>query len=192
MAKKADPALKALTIKATEAATLVARISKGEELLTALKVSLRKLQFEDMPVMMFELELREIVLNSGGKFKVKSVISGSLPSAGAILKEKDKNRMLELKRRLREGLSWLRKNNARDLIKNEVTCSFASGEEKFAKSIAKLIRAEGGSPITSAVVHSQTLNKFLRETIEEGREVPVETFKLFTGSMAEYVPPKKK
>jgi hypothetical protein len=138
---------------------------------------------------MMEESLQEFKLESGAMVKIKNIVSGSLPAPGTIEKAKGDNKK-ELIARLKEGLAWLRKNKAGDLIKNQVSVLLPAGADKVAQEAAAALRKLKLSPVRTMTIHPQSLNGYLREAIANGKDIPQKTFSLFIGQIAEIELPK--
>jgi hypothetical protein len=127
---------------------------------------------------------------SGWSIDVDDFVRGSIPSQTAIDKADGPDRELLVNRRT-EALTWLRRNKADSLIKNTLTAEFGKGQDKAAKKFTAEIEKAGYPAKCEETVNFQTLNKFLKEEIEKGTQVPVETFALFSGKRAKLSPPKR-
>lgn len=128
--------------------------------------------------------------DSGWSVEVEQIVRASIPSETAIEKTDGPERELLVNRRT-EAMKWLRENNADSLIKNKVVAEFGKGQDKAAEDWAEKINKAGYPAQRTESVHPQTLNKFLKEEIEKGKQVPTETFALFNGKRAKLTPPKK-
>ena len=160
-------------------------------LLKGLSLKLQTLLTETIPAMMLEEGIQNFTLKSGTAVVIKNIVAGSLPSGGAIKKAKGDDKQ-ELIDRLNGALTWLRKNKAGDIIKNEVSCTFAAGKESEAKEIFSYLNNQGLHPSQESTVHAQTLNAFLREALADGKDVPSDLFKLYTGQVADFKLPESK
>lgn len=146
---------------------------------------------QELPDAMTSAGVKDFTLSSGEKVEVSDVVRGSIPSATSIEKAEGAERAALEERKL-SALSWLRKNKAEALIKTELSASFGKGQGKDAQKIRQMIVKAGFPATLDETVNFQTLNKFLRESIERGIDVPVETFSLFTGKQAKIAKPRAK
>lgn len=127
---------------------------------------------------------------SGWSVDVDDFVRGSIPSQTSIDEADGPDREVLVNRRT-EALTWLRRNKADSLIKNKLTAEFGKGQDKAAKKFAAEIEKAGYPAKCEESVNFQTLNKFLKEELEKGTEVPKETFALFMGKRARLTPPKR-
>lgn len=167
------------------------RIDKMESELKREKEELELIRRERMPDLMRERDVASLELGSGWELSLKPVFFASLPSTSAIEKASEELAP-ELRARREEGLEWLRKNKAGDIIKNTVKVELGQGQTAVAKKIVAFIKTLKLSAERTEVVHSATLGKLLREKIKIGADVPFETFAVFSGQEAVVTPIKKK
>lgn len=180
-------------------------IKKARELyhcelhITTLKEELAKqeerrlnLQREVLPELMQTADVTRVTLGNDWELTLGDIFHSSLPSKSAIERTKDDDERYSLEQRLKEGLSWLRKHKAGDLIKNTIKFDLGRGQDKVKAQILALAK-KLKLPVThSETVHPQTLNKFLRETLANGKDIPMETFSVFSGKEASLTQPKPK
>ena len=182
--------LKEIVGLAEKAEIILVEMAVMEVALKEKKDEFERILRDALPSAMVEEMLQEFTLESGTQVKIKNIVSGSLPAPGAIEKAKGDAKK-ELTLRLRAGLSFLRKNNAGDIIKNQIIATIPAGDDKIARLAAAELRKLKLNTQRVTTVHPQTLNSWLREAIlENGIVIPQETFGLFTGTMAEFVLPK--
>ena len=81
-----------------------------------------------------------------------------------------------------EAFGWLEQNNHGELIKNIVSIQFGKGENDKASKLINSLQADGLSPDQKRKVESMTLNAFLKEQINKGENIPIETFGVFIGN----------
>jgi len=158
-------------------------ISNLEAKLKQAKKNLRTISEQDLPLLMQSLNIKEFKLNDGTRVSVNEIVSGSIPSQGAIDKAKGDIRD-ELKLRQQRCFEYLRKNKAEALIRNVVEVQFQSGDDKKFISFIKEVAEKDYLYSSKAGVHPQSLNAWLKEQISEGKNVPFEDFRLFTGNRA--------
>lgn len=159
------------------------RIAQLEQAIKAEKQNLRKLSEEDLPDIMQALNMKSFTLSNGAHVEVTDVISGSIPSQGAIDKSKDDDRgMLEM--RQQGCFDWLRHNGGGDIIKNNVEVQFSKEEDQECNTFVSKLRESEMAFKRATGVHPKQLNKFLAETIATGKEVPHDLFKIYSGRKA--------
>lgn len=135
-------------------------VEDAEQRLKDAKERERLLREETIPSAMQELELKELVLESGETISVKQEVYASIPKANQ-----------------QPAFKWLDDNGFGGLIKVEVSVVFGKGEKDDAIEFADHLRANGMAPEFSEGVHAQTLKAFLKEQIAEGRkDLPLELF----------------
>ena len=103
-------------------------ISLLEESLKQKKQDLTKLAEQDLPDLMQELNVRDFTLSNGAKVEVNDIVSGSVPSAGAIDRAKGDDKVA-MEIRQQQCFDWLRHNGAGDLIKSNVEVHFGRNED---------------------------------------------------------------
>ena len=182
--------------KAREMHHLEISIRKQEEKLNGLKESYRYIQNEELPsIMEEETAADELPFDNGYKLKLKPVVAGSIPSESAIKKCKEYDKKNELIHRRSEAFKWLEENNAESIIANKLLISIPkseTGKEKVQK-IMDLAQELTLEAYREKSIHPQTLNAYLKEQInmENGKEIPYDTFAIFVGKKAIIEAPKK-
>ena len=132
---------------------------------------------------MQELNVKDFTLNNGAKVEVQDITSGSIPSASAIQKAKGDDKA-ELEMRQQQCFDWLRANNAGSLIKSNVEVQFGRDEDEACNKFANELRERNLFYRRAIGVHHGSLNSFIRERLTDGKDVPQDLFKLFTGRKA--------
>jgi len=140
-------------------------IQGDEELLKKKKKNLEQISGEIIPTMLSEMGLSSLKLADGSSVDVKQNYSASISIAN---REK--------------AYSWLRQNGLGDIIKNEITVSFGSGEDNKAADYANLALGQGYQPTQKLKVEPMTLKALVRERIEAGNDLPTDIFNVFVGS----------
>ena len=159
-----DASLKALSDKANEIQELDDNIKNLEEKLGQVKAKYRELSEVDIPSMLSELGLSEITLKDGNKISTSTYYSA---------------RISEDKRD--EAFQWLGDNGFGDIIKNTVSVSFGREEDNSAKKLAEELEGNGFSTAQKKWVEPMTLKAFVREQVEKGSDLPLETFNVYIG-----------
>jgi len=147
------------------------------------KQTLRTLAESTLPDLMQELNIRNFTLNNGAKVSVSEVISAALPTATAIERARGEEQ-LQLAERKYDGLEWLRDNGGSDIIKNNVRIQFGSKEDAECTKFTKDLDDKKIFYKKFTDVHAGTLKAFIKERLSEGKQVPHETFKIYTGRVA--------
>jgi len=159
-----DASLKALSEKSQELQKLDGDIQDLEEKLGQLKASFRQLSEVDIPNMLSELGLSEITLADGNKISTATYYSA---------------RISEEKRD--EAFTWLNDNGFADIIKNTVSVSFGRDEDDSARKLVDSLEDNGYTTAQKQWVEPMTLKAFVREQVEKGSDLPLETFNVYIG-----------
>lgn len=169
--------LSELSKLATQQLLVEQEIDKKKEELEQLNKALRLISEIKIPEAMQKIGMSNFSLTNGAKIVVKPFYSGNLS---------DKNP------RAAEGYEWLRKNGHGALIKKEMNIDFGKADnvdwEYIQSKIKELFREAEGVDVEGIElnegVHHATLNAFLKEQIEGGKQLPLELFKAYVGNRA--------
>lgn len=158
-----------------QATALQARIEKGQALLDDLNDQLRTIEDFKLPEAMDAANVKKLQLQDGGELSVKNVIKASLNAENQ-----------------ERGFAWLRSNDHGDLIKREIKAEFGRGQDEEAQKMISIIREAGYDPVDKSSVHWQTLNAFVKEQLEAGKNIPEDIFSVYKGRKASIKKPKEK
>ena len=158
-------------------------INRSEEALKQKKQALTKLAEQDLPDLMMELNIKDFTLSNGAKVEVNDIISGSVPAAGAIDRAKGDDKV-DLEMRQENCFDWLRANGAGDLIKSNVEVQFGRDEDDACNTFIDELQDRHIYYKRAKAVHPGTLNSFIKERLSEGKEVPHDLFRIYTGRKA--------
>ena len=147
---------------------LQAKAADLENILALEKEKLKKVQEEELPESMLALGLNSFTLSDGSKLDVKTFYRGNIA-----------------KDRQEEAHDWLRDHNHADLIKNDVICSFGKGEDHDALVLMGKLSDIGVDYENKKHVHASTLKAFVREQIEQGKELPLDLLGVHIGQRSE-------
>ena len=139
----------------------VAAEQKVADLAAQLKTAerdLKKIQEQELPDLMLEVGMRSFTLDDGRGVTIKEDISASL--AG------DKKG---------PAIAWLKEHDFGDIISTDLEINYGKGDEEKARSLAQRLIAEGLIPKLTQNVNTATLKSLIRELMEKGQEVPLET-----------------
>ena len=75
----------------------------------------------------------------------------------------------------------MRDNGYEDLIKNQVIVKFGRAEDDKAKNLFSDLANQGLDTDRNVKVEPSTLRGFIREMVEGGKELPMDTFGVFVG-----------
>ena len=153
-----------LTKKAEELLALEKLVDEKQEALKIAKNTLQKVSEEEIPSMLSELGLSEITMNDGSKISTSQYYSTRITP--------DKQE---------EAFNWLSNNGHGYIIKNTVTVSFGREENDSAVKLADELAGQGLDPTQKKWVEPMTLKAFVREQVENGNDLPLETFNVYIG-----------
>lgn len=164
--------LKQITALAERQLDLEALIEEAEENLKSLKEQHRAVSENDLPEAMEEAGMLEFKLSDGRKITIVTKYYASIPND-----------------RIADAFRWLRERGHDGIIKRDITVQFGKGDDELAAKYAKWLRDRlGDKPVTikdKEHVHHSTLRAFVREQIEEGEDIPMDSFGVFIRNVAE-------
>ena len=140
-------------------------IKADEESLKNKKKEIERISGEVIPTMLSEMGLSSLKLADGSAVDVKPYYTANISIA---------NR--------EAAYGWLRSNGLGDIIKNDITVSFGRNEDNKAAEYANLARGQGFEPTQKLKVEPMTLKAMVRERIEKGLDMPMDTFNVFVGN----------
>jgi len=166
-----------------EMADLETRIKDVKQFLKDLEEKRSLIESVSLPNAMDALQIPMVGLPDGRVCRVNAVIKANLPSKTAVDKARG-DAGEELRARLEAGLAWLRSNDAEGMIKNQVVADMGKGEDEKAYQLLNLASELNVACSRHETVHPQTLSAFVREKIEAGEDIPMDTFAVYTGRIA--------
>lgn len=125
-----------------------------------------------LPAMFDSAGMTAFDLEDGSSVEIKDVVSGNLPSASSKPKERER------------AIAWLLKNGGKGLIKTSFATEFGVDQTALVKKFESLIIKGGFAAKKATGVHHQTLCAFVRELLEKGKKVPIETLGIYVGRHA--------
>jgi len=153
-----------LASKCQEMLDLDDQIEVQQGIMDELKKRRDVISSEVIPNLLSEQGLRSLKLYDGSTVEVSKTYSCTLKA------DPEKKQ---------EAYQWLRKNNLGDIIKNNVSVSFGTGEDNKAEEFLGLAASSGYEPEQSEKVEPSTLRALYRERFENGLEMPSDVFNLF-------------
>lgn len=169
-----NDSMKRLSDLATTLRDCKGKISDLENALRELKKDEARIETEDMPELMRELDMKSFTLTDGTKIDVVEDLMCGITEA---------NRD--------DAHSWLRDNNFGGIIKTILSQRYGSGEHQIATDNAAAILQLTGRPAeVQESIHAGTLKAFLKEQRAKGTKIPEKLFGLFPFSKAKVIPPK--
>ena len=142
-------------------------IKDAEEHLKALKQQKHKLSTEQIPALMDEMGVERLDVD-GVTVSRKLIVHASIPAG-----------------RKEEAYVWLRSEGLDDIIKNDVSLSFGRGEDNVAGDLVDRLSAEGFHPQTKTTIHPMTLKAFVKERLENGKDIDLDMFGAYIVNAAE-------
>jgi hypothetical protein len=142
------------------------KIAEAEQYLKDLKFKKRKVNEEDIPNLMQEMGIDSVTVD-GNKVALRQFVHARIADD-----KKD------------EAFTWLRSIGEADIIKNDVTVSFKSGEDNMAGAVIDDLRSQGLEPAQKTHVHPQKLKAWVKNRIESGQEIDFDTFGVYVGTEA--------
>jgi len=142
------------------------KIADAEQYLKDLKFQKRKVNEEDIPNLMQEMGMDSVTVD-GNKVALRQFVHARIADD-----KKD------------EAFAWIRSIGEGDIIKNDVTVSFASGEDNMAGAVVDDLRNKGLEPAQKTHVHPMKLKAWVRDRIESGQDIDFDTFGVFVGTEA--------
>tara|TARA_B100001971_G_scaffold105938_1_gene97452 strand:+ start:746 stop:1288 length:543 start_codon:yes stop_codon:yes gene_type:complete len=136
-----------------------------DEQLKTLKATEATLSGQTIPNLMHKAGVSLIKLKDGSAVEVKPFYAASIPLSKAD-----------------EAFTWLRDNGHGDLIKNNVLITFRCQQDNEAKSLVAELREKGHNVKQAEKVESMTLKAFVREQIQDGKNVPADLFGVYVAS----------
>jgi len=142
---------------------LVAQSKIVNDLTSALKEEskkLNKIQFEDLPELMNELDLVSTEIEVDG-----SVFKLSKAEKYFASITKDKKPFI---------IKWLRDNKHTGLIKNEIIAQVGKGKDNVAADVCAYIEKAGLDVTREENVHTGSFKALIKDDINKGKNVPLE------------------
>lgn len=134
------------------------------ESLMKVKKDLLKQNGEQIVSLMEERGVKSIKMSDGQSVDIKPFYTGSI--------SRDNQE---------EAFQWLRDNGYDDIIKNQVVLKFGRAEDEKADQIYSDLASKGLDADRNIKVEPMTLKGFIREMIENGKDIPMETFGVYVG-----------
>ena len=159
--------MKSLSSLVKDLDQLTIDINKKEEELKSLKLQKHLMSTEQIPAMMDEMGVQRLDVENLS-VSLKPLINASIPPT-----------------RREEAYQWLRENDLDDIIKNDVIMSFGKGEDNMAGDIMYDLEQRGMHPEKKTLIHSMTLNAFVRERVEKGLPIDLDLFGAYVARIAD-------
>lgn len=123
---------------------------------------------KEIPDVMASLNISKFVMDDGTEIAIKDELFASI---------KEDKRI--------QALQWLDDNGLGDIIKHDITISFARGEHEEAERIKGVLKDNGqNSYDEKASVHPQTLKATFKDLRNKGEDIPEELFNWYETPLA--------
>ena len=140
-------------------------IAKLEDRLKTFKTTETTLSEQTIPNLMQQAGVSLIKLKDGSSVEIKPFYAARIPSS-----------------KVEEAFEWLRTNGHGDLIKNNVMLTFGRNQDNEAKSLVAELRDKGHNVKQAEKVEPMTLKAFVKEQIQDGKNVPSDLFGVYVAS----------
>lgn len=167
--------LELLARLAKESTELEAEVARDTVELEEKRAKLMKLLRNRIPEIMTTLGMEEFKLTDGSVLSVKSEIQCGITEANKPA-----------------AFAWLEQEHFDGIIKTKVGAQFGKGEMEQAKQALELLEKAGFLGSMDRSVHPATLKSFVKERLENGDNIPVDTFGIFEFKLAKIKLPKPK
>lgn len=167
--------LELLSRLAKESSELEAEINRDTGQLEEKNAKLMKLLRVRIPEIMSTLGMEEFKLTDGSVVSVKEDIKCGITEANKP-----------------SAFAWLEEKNFDGIIKTKVATDFGKGEIEKAKEVMALLEQAGFHGSMDRSIHPATLKSFVKERLENGDAIPIDTFGIFEFKMAKIKLPKAK
>ena len=152
----------AITDKCNQLKSLREQIEQEEEKISLLKAKARDFEERIIPEMMQEAGVEKLSLKDGTQVEIKPFYAAKIPES-----------------RVEEAFSWLRSNGHEDLIKNTITTQFDKGQDNQVSELINVCEKFGFNYNQKQKVEPMTLKAFVRDQVENGKELPFDMFGVY-------------
>jgi hypothetical protein len=154
---------------------------------------LLRLQTIDLPEFMQENHLLGFKLDNGEEIEIQNFIKCKCTFKYCHKRqERSCHKKAEMEVRQQQCFEWLRNNNAGSLVKTKVEVNFDKKDDAKAQEFSKELRDRGISYNESSGVIISQVKGLFNERLAEGKDIPMETFKVYIGRKAIFTPKSKK
>lgn len=173
-APAAEPmTLQLLARLANESKALEAEIQADTTALEEKNAKQAKLLRVRIPAIMKELGMEEFKLTDGSKVGIKEDVKCGITEANKPA-----------------ALAWLEENNFDGIVKTSLSVAFGKGEKEDMEKAKTALAEAGFLPDLNQGVHPATLKSFVKERLEKGDNIPIDTFSIFEFTIAKITLPK--
>jgi hypothetical protein len=169
-----DTDLEQIQFLVAEQVRLEEEVAEAEEALSDKKKQLASISRGKLPEALSKFNLSFLKTTDGRIVEVAQDIHAAITEANKA-----------------DAMVFLRSSGNDDIIKNDVDLSFGKGQEAESQALQQLLKAAGYSFKVKEYVHPQTLKKFVKDLLEEGRSFPMELFSVFVEKVSKIKEVKK-
>ncbi len=156
-----DSTIKQLVELANAQAEYIKLVDETTEALKEQKEKLKKLSTQEIPNLMKDLGIEQLTLSSGQTISIKKSYFASIPKA-----------------KTAEAMAWLDDNGYGDAVKRIIAAQTPK-DEATKKSLTEFLYDNEIDFDINQNIHAQTLKKIVKETMEAGKEIPLEAFGVY-------------
>lgn len=165
--------LERLTQLAVKMKELERDINERKVALAEVEAEHERIETKFIPDIMTELGLEEFKLKDGSKITVKDDVKCSITEE-----------------RKPAAWKWLEDTKNDGIIKTAVEATFGRGEMERARVAMDVLTKSGFMAEISRSVHPSTLKAFVKEQLEAGVDIPLETFGVYERKVAKITLPR--
>lgn len=176
---------------ANRAVVLGKDIDQLKEELKQKEKELQKIEGTDLPDLMDSFGMAKFTLQSGAQIEIKPVVRAYLPAPSTIDNAKSVMEREELQMKLDAGVKYLYEHGAAAMVKSVLQIDIGKGNTELIAKVIETMEKEFRLHTKHNVsVHPQTLSSYVKECIEQGRDIPFDIFGVFTGRKASIRAPR--
>ena len=157
-----NQSIKQIAELANKQVDLIQKIANTESSLKELQEDLRQVAEVDLPAAMFEAGVAAFTLENGMKVSTKEDVFAAIPKGSE-----------------ETAYAWLGENGYGGIIKHVVSASFGKEEDSRAQEFVKAAQELGLQTEDKRTIHASTLKAFVKEQLQQGKNIPLELFGAF-------------
>lgn len=178
-----DDSMEKLSEMAKKMIALNAEIAVLDKAMKVKKEEVSQLESVDIPELLEDhLKFTSITMADKSVITIKQIISASLPAASSLKKPGDAGDNFRAK--MKAGLKFLRDNGAGSLITNELKIDIGNDSEELSNKLLKALEPFDVPVDHQTTVHPKRMTAYVVEQLEAGKDLPHETFSIYTGRKA--------
>ena len=143
----------ALLKKQEEAAEL-------EKKLKEINSEIHRIESVDLPEMMQEFGVKELLLEDGSKVSIRPIIRASLPTSTGIAREKDPMKRQDMHARFRRGVKYLEEHGAGAIVKNILEADLGKDSAEISEKAQQALRDLGIPSRADQTVNTNSLSSW--------------------------------